>query len=311
MDTLTHITDYMLTQSWQIALLTLIIAIAIFALRHKTAHVRYLLWLIVLAKCLVPPLLTVPVAVLPQENLVGPRVALSNDVPVMSATIPETPLPRPTAKIPKVSAAPLAVHTEIQGNRTFKQWLALVWITGVGLYCLTALIQALRSSIWLRRRRYEVSPELNSEITATFSSLAVRFPPRIWLIRGIAQPFVWGLVRGSIYLPADFAESSRDKRHRDILVHELCHVLRFDTAVNLLQVLAQALFWFHPLIWWANHRIRTEREKCCDEMTIACLGTHAKDYGKAIVNTIVTEYESTRQSPLWQLPGPPKASKKG
>ena len=49
MDTLTLITDYMLTQSWQIALLALIIAIAIFALRNKTAHVRYLLWLIALA----------------------------------------------------------------------------------------------------------------------------------------------------------------------------------------------------------------------------------------------------------------------
>ena len=69
MESLTHVSDYMLTQSWQIALLTLVVAIAIFALRNKTAHVRYLLWLIVLAKCLVPPLLTVPVAVLPLLTL--------------------------------------------------------------------------------------------------------------------------------------------------------------------------------------------------------------------------------------------------
>ena len=307
MDTLTHISDYILTQSWQIALLTLVVAIAIFTLRNKTAHVRYLLWLIVLAKCLVPPFLTVPVAVLPQERFVGPAVPLFSDAPFMPATLAETPSPRPTARTPKVPVSPLALPTESQRDLTTKQWLALVWVTGVGLYCLTALIQALRSSIWLHRRRHEVSPKLNSEIIATFSSLAVRLPPRVWLVRGIAQPFVWGLVRGSIYLPAEFAESSRDKHHRDILVHELCHVLRFDVAVNLLQVLAQALFWFHPLIWWANHRIRTEREKCCDEMTIACLGTHAKDYGKAIVNTIVNEYESTRPVPSMAIAGSTKS----
>jgi len=64
---LTRITDYLLAQSWQIVVLVVVIAAVNSALRNKSAHVRYLLWLIVLAKCLAPPLLTVPLAVLPQE----------------------------------------------------------------------------------------------------------------------------------------------------------------------------------------------------------------------------------------------------
>jgi beta-lactamase regulating signal transducer with metallopeptidase domain len=52
---LTRITDYLLAQSWQIALLVVVIASVNFLLRNKSAHIRYLLWLIVLAKCLVPP----------------------------------------------------------------------------------------------------------------------------------------------------------------------------------------------------------------------------------------------------------------
>ncbi len=54
-----------------------------------------------------------------------------------------------------------------------------------------------------------------------------------------------------------------------VLAHELAHVCRYDAAVNLLQVLAQSLVWVHPLVWWANAQIRTEREQCCDEMAIA------------------------------------------
>ena len=61
---LTEITSYLLTQSWQIAVLVGVIAAVSLALKNRSAHIRYLLWLIVLAKCLVPPLLTVPVAIL-------------------------------------------------------------------------------------------------------------------------------------------------------------------------------------------------------------------------------------------------------
>ena len=59
---------YLTAQSWQIAVLTLVVAAATFALRRRSAHVRYLLWLIVLAKCLVPPLHAVPLRVLPQTR---------------------------------------------------------------------------------------------------------------------------------------------------------------------------------------------------------------------------------------------------
>ena len=63
MDYLSQITDYLLTQSWQIAVLVIIVAAVNLLLRNRSAHVRYLLWLIVLTKCLVPPLLSVPLAV--------------------------------------------------------------------------------------------------------------------------------------------------------------------------------------------------------------------------------------------------------
>jgi hypothetical protein len=63
---LAQIVDYLLTQSWQIAILTAMVAAASFALRNRSAHIRYLLWLIVLAKCLIPPLCSVPLAVLPE-----------------------------------------------------------------------------------------------------------------------------------------------------------------------------------------------------------------------------------------------------
>ena len=93
---------------------------------------------------------------------------------------------------------------------------------------------------------------------------------------------------------------------RQVLGHELSHVQRFDAVVNILQVIAQAIFWFHPFVWWANKKIRAEREKCCDEMAIAHLGAKAKDYSTAIVNTLIAEHESTRPVPSLAVAGPVK-----
>ena len=73
---LNQILAFLVAQSWQIAVLTIAVALAAFALKNRSAHVRYLLWLIVLAKCLMPPLYTVPLGVLPREMLAARRSAV-------------------------------------------------------------------------------------------------------------------------------------------------------------------------------------------------------------------------------------------
>ena len=33
-------------------------------------------------------------------------------------------------------------------------------------------------------------------------------------------------------------------------------------------MLVEALFWFHPLVWWIGARLVEERERACDEAVI-------------------------------------------
>ena len=87
------------------------------------------------------------------------------------------------------------------------------------------------------------------------------------------------------------------------MAHELAHVARWDAALNLVQIAVQALFVFHPLVWWANRQIRRERENCCDETVIAGLGVDPKQYGQAIVDTLVAEYEASQPAPSLAVTG--------
>ncbi|TKJ39574.1 MAG: hypothetical protein CEE38_02300 [Planctomycetes bacterium B3_Pla] len=304
---LARITDYLLTQSWQIAVLVVVIAAVTMALKNRSAHVRYLLWLIVLAKCLAPPLFTVSLAVLPQEEATEPVSVSPAQIPSMALEVADAPeADAPVSSASSAAAGPVPTAAKRPARFTLRQWLGLGWLVGAAAFLLIAATKALRTNSWLKRQRKLLPAELKCEIEDLFSDVGVRKFPKVWLVEGIGQPFVWGLQRGSIYLPADFVKVNSAEHRREVLGHELSHVLRFDAAVNLLQIMAQSVFWFHPFVWWANKRIRAEREKCCDETAIAQLGAKAKDYSSAIVNTLINEYESTRPIPSLAIAGPVK-----
>ncbi len=306
-NTLTEITNYLATQSWQIAVLATAIAGVSLLLKNKSAHVRYLLWLIVLAKCLTPSLLTIPLAVLPQQQIPQPAAVVPAEIPPLTIE-PVRPViyDRPVALAPPTPVIERPSVGQRLSGFAVRQWLPLAWIGGLALFFSVTLIKALRTNSWLQRARRPLPAGLKSAIDNLFGDLDIRVLPKVWLIKDIGQPFVWGLLRGGIYLPADFAKLDSPRHRRGILGHELSHVLRFDAAVNLLQIIVQGVFWFHPLVWWANKKIRAEREKCCDEMAIARLNAKAKDYSTAIVNTLIAEHKSAKPIPSLAVAGPVK-----
>ena len=115
-DYITQITSYLWIQSWQIAVLVVIIAAASLALNKRSAHVRYLLWLIVLAKCLVPPLFTIPLAVLPQEK---PAMVLET----MDTSAGESS----TLLSAKPATGLMPTLTERSASLTIRQYLGFGW----------------------------------------------------------------------------------------------------------------------------------------------------------------------------------------
>jgi len=110
-----------------------------------------------------------------------------------------------------------------------------------------------------------------------------------------------------VYLPSGFVGSRSFMERRGILAHELAHVSQWDAAVNVLQILVQAAFFFHPLLWWANRKIRQEREKCCDEIALACLGRDPAQYSKAIAESLVLKSGSRGLTGSLAVAGGPKA----
>jgi Leucine-rich repeat (LRR) protein len=152
-------------------------------------------------------------------------------------------------------------------------------------------------------QRKPLPPGLQESIHELCVGFKFKKLPKVWLLEDISQPFVWGLLRGSAYLPANFVGASGSDQQRSVLAHELSHIARFDAGVNLLQVMAQAIYWFHPFVWWSNRKIRQEREKCCDEMAIVHLNTLPEHYTRAIVDALVAERQSAHPIPSLAIVG--------
>jgi len=305
---LTQITNYLFAQSLQTAVLIILIVFISFLLKSKSAHIRYFLWMIVLAKCLVPPFYTVPLAVLPQQEI---PVQLPSQ-PIVETMITEKSVPELTlSELPEsipdqteVLSTPISKDKKVSYNA--RALLAIGWLIGFLALSLYYIINALRTQIWLRNRRIELPNEYRNKIESLFITHSVKKIPHIWMLEQISQPFVWGLVRGSIYLPAEMTSKKNATFHTSLLGHELSHVIRFDALINSLQIIAQSIFWFHPLIWWTNRKIRQEREKCCDEMTIARSNTLPEDYSEAIVEILAAKYGQARRVPSLAVAGKAK-----
>ncbi|MBN1943682.1 MAG: hypothetical protein JW849_10360 [Phycisphaerae bacterium] len=325
-------------QSVQIAAVFLIVVAAAWLLRRRSAHWRYMLWLVVLVKCLTPPAVFVPLALLPASTAPAPVPhvpATNGEAPAVSSIVPKWTAVKPSVEdkgtqhpgtahsrkpiasiepVAPVSAAQAAgpspaVHPSTISRAFFTwgpwEWAGLAWFVGAAGFGIYVLVRGLRIRTQLRRLRRPVSDSLQQEIKALAQTMGLKRDPKAWLVETYSQPFVWGLWRGSLYLPADFGEISFEAR-RQILAHELAHVVRCDAAVNAVQILAQGLFFFHPLVWWANRQLRREREKCCDEMAIATRIVQPRQYTSAIVDTLLRNCQPECPQSSLAVAGPVK-----
>jgi beta-lactamase regulating signal transducer with metallopeptidase domain len=108
-------------------------------------------------------------------------------------------------------------------------------------------------------------------------------PLRLRLTDHPQSPAVCGLFRPVILLPRSLAERLPPAQLRAVLLHELLHLRRGDVWVNFVQALLQIAYWWHPLLWLANARIRRVREEAVDDAVMLALNEDAETYAPTLL----------------------------
>jgi beta-lactamase regulating signal transducer with metallopeptidase domain/HEAT repeat protein len=160
----------------------------------------------------------------------------------------------------------------------------VVWLVGVA----GALLRILGGGFAVRRLLHRAQPVNSQDWRGPLFEAADRLElsdaPRLLMSSELPMPFVAGILRPSIVLPAAAAEWTQDRR-RAVLLHELAHVRRSDLALNLIVRIVCALYWFHPLVHVAARRLRAESERACDDLVLH-VGTRASTYADHLLDIV-------------------------
>ncbi|MFC1725440.1 M56 family metallopeptidase, partial [candidate division KSB1 bacterium] len=105
-------------------------------------------------------------------------------------------------------------------------------------------------------------------------------------VSGDTGPSVVGIIKPKILIPSWIADRWTADELEPVLLHELAHIKRNDIIVNWIQIIVQAVYFFHPFVWFANRQIRKHREEVCDDLAIANISAERKRYSVSILNVL-------------------------
>lgn len=89
----------------------------------------------------------------------------------------------------------------------------------------------------------------------------------VWRADSVPMPMTLGPWPRRIYVPPAW-ETWTAVNRLAVLHHEAAHVARRDGLMRVVEILGQALWFFHPLVVLLVRRLRIEREMACDDLAV-------------------------------------------
>ena len=208
-----------------------VIFLVLYKLREKLAAIQYAVAALGLIKLLVPPF--VPFTI---------RAAATAAPAIGAVEVGDIAV----SSVEAVPAGPSLSLLSI---------LFLVWAFTVILMLSSTLISTLKLKWHLRDSVFVTHTEIDGKAIDVYSS------------RNISVPMSIGLFPKRVYVPTLWSGLSDDLK-RSLLRHEVAHIKRKDGLFGALQTLAQAVYFFHPLVWILTRQANELREMACDDMAV-------------------------------------------
>lgn len=102
----------------------------------------------------------------------------------------------------------------------------------------------------------------------------------------VGSPAICGLRKPIILLPKHLLDKLDTEQFRLVFVHELSHWKRYDLHVNCLQTVLQVLYFYNPMIWFANIILRRLREQAVDETVLTTFKGQSKQYSSTLLDIV-------------------------
>ena len=154
----------------------------------------------------------------------------------------------------------------------FLSWVVAFWLAGATAFSLRLLF-AWMAAERLRYRMVRPAPaEWQGILDRLKSRLSIARPVRLLVSGLLDAPAAIGWLRPIVLVPAGALTGLPPAQIEALLLHELAHVRRYDYLVHILQSAMEAIFFYHPAVWYVSAHMRAERELCCDDTVVSITG---------------------------------------
>ncbi|MBY0011208.1 M56 family metallopeptidase [Paenibacillus typhae] len=258
----------------------LLVLIARLILRKAPKLLSYILWFAVLFRLLCPLSFETSYSLLPELGTGNLQTAADDTKtlvqrPLVSTSEPSGPAGGTTGGITAdadgvaagsaspgmAGTIPVAAAAVKSSSERWQTVAGYIWLGGMSVMLSGGLVSAIRLNRQLKGARHQRG--------------------NLYEWGGAKTPFVFGLLKPRIILPAGLGEHERGY----IIRHEQVHISRLDHLVKLAAFAALCLHWFNPLIWFAVRFMDEDMEKSCDEAVIRELGSSIKkDYSTSLLS---------------------------
>ena len=79
-----------------------------------------------------------------------------------------------------------------------------------------------------------------------------------------SAPFASGILSPKVLIPSESLEWNHS-RLNSCLLHEAAHLKNHDPLTRAISAVIRAIFWFHPLVWYAHRELIQAQEQSCDQ----------------------------------------------
>jgi beta-lactamase regulating signal transducer with metallopeptidase domain len=240
---------------WQSTVFGIAVWLVTLAFRKNRAAVRHGLWLIASVKFLIP---------FSALTALGTRLQwlVSVPAPPRFSVLVQTfgqPFGASATVVPEGATSSVASGSIVTAA-------LFLWIFGSVVSMVWWAVQ------WFRLRQI-VSEAVPVELHASI---------RVREHHGRLEPGVFGIFQPVLLLPQGISDRLRPEQLEAVFAHELSHVRRRDNLTAAIHMFVEALYWFHPLVWWIKHRLIDEQERACDEEVLR-LGGDPQVYAESIL----------------------------
>ena len=257
-------------------LIVLLMALTPLLRRQYVARWRYWAWLAVAVRLLIPLNFSLPQA--PLQLQIPEQTVLSLPAQQQAA---QTVIVENLGQQAAANPAPEAAATPI----TLFEIACWIWLAGLAAFLLWHLgsywYYARQIRRWSRPASNPAVLECAAEVMAQ-TGLKKLLP--VFICPKVAGPMVMGLLRPRLLLPQ---ETYAGQSLWFILKHEMVHVKRHDIWYKLLLLLANAVHWFNPLVWWMSYQAGQDIEIACDDEVVRGLDAEGRSfYGSTILDVV-------------------------